>query len=47
MLGYVTNGTAICDDFRETSASLVVDKNGVRAVAVDESPGAGRRARLW
>ena len=46
VLDYVTNGAAICDDFRKTNVSLLVDKDGVRAVAMDKLPGAGRRARL-
>ncbi|KAJ9660079.1 hypothetical protein H2198_002776 [Neophaeococcomyces mojaviensis] len=48
VLDYVTDGTAVCDDFKqEAQNGLLVNKDGVRAVAADEMPGAERRARLW
>jgi len=47
VLEYVTNGTAICDDFRSRENGLLVDKDGVKTATMDELPGAERRARLW
>jgi len=47
VVDYVAGGTAICDDFRSTENGFLVDKERARTVAMDELPGAERRARLW
>ncbi|KAK5943654.1 hypothetical protein PMZ80_004662 [Knufia obscura] len=46
-IDYVTDGKAICDDFRGTQTGLLVDKEGVKTRDMNGLPGAERRARLW